>query len=368
MGSVPDYSSFFVALQNTHVNMALGQPGPFTVFAPVNSAFTNYAPNLATLFADIGQLSAVVLLHVIHGEYRPDQLVHGMTLVTFNGPITVQRYGDYIALVSTDGTIVSNVVGSGYASQNGYVYGVDTIISGDRSNYPNQNPPTIAAPSPGPLYTAPPTAYLPPLGANPTCANSADACATNGRLQSITFRYGNFNAVAHQQDAAFPAGYVQEVAYAAGTVQLPTSVEIKINGRNDACSANGWKFTVGMGESFTLLGTAFGGVLENVYVIKVNGRKIKFKANCGAPIGLGDQFGALVVVGFETTGGSVCALSSAGASSLDTPSSASPRESKSYTGTEIAAIVAGCVAAIGLIAFTVYIKTAPTKRMFTTHD
>eukprot|EP00035_Acanthoeca_spectabilis_P005716 m.116636 g.116636 ORF g.116636 m.116636 type:complete len:2018 (+) comp13151_c1_seq2:283-6336(+) len=373
MATVADYSSFYVALQNTHVNVALQQPGPFTVFAPINSAFNSYTNNLAGLFSDIGLLSSVVLLHVVHGEYRPEQLVHGMTLVTFNGPVTVQRYGNYISLVSADGSVKCNVVGSGYANQNGYVYGVDTILHNNGGYLPNPNPPTHpTAPPSAPVYVSPPTSYQPPLGNNPTCHNSHDACSTNGRLKSLTFRYVNYNAVNHQQDAAFPAGFVQEVAYQAGTYQLPSSVLIKVSGRNEAVTVNGWKFSLAMGEEFTVLGTAYGGYLQSVMSINVNGRKVKFKTNCAAPIGVGDQFGALVVVGFENSDGSVCRATASQASadsSSSTNTATSDSTGPNFSGTEIAAIIVGCVAAVGLIAGTVYIKyNSPKGRMSSTHD
>ena len=129
--SKSDLSDYYEALQQTYVNVAIQQPGPYTVFCPTNAAITAYTNgNTQSYYQNnLASLTSLTLKHVFHGAYNSAQLFNGQVLQSLNGPCTVRRYGDYISIMSEDGTIVCNVVGQGYQTMNGYVYEVDNVLA-----------------------------------------------------------------------------------------------------------------------------------------------------------------------------------------------------------------------------------------------
>jgi uncharacterized surface protein with fasciclin (FAS1) repeats len=69
----PELSTLVGALQATGLDAALNSPGPFTVFAPLNSAFDAISDVVEGLTLD--QLSDVLLFHVASGTVLAEQLV-----------------------------------------------------------------------------------------------------------------------------------------------------------------------------------------------------------------------------------------------------------------------------------------------------
>ena len=120
-----DLSTLKTAVDAANLEGALeDEDASLTLFAPVNSAFAALpAGTLEALLADpSGQLTSILLYHVVNGEYAPAQLTNGMTLTTLNGAT--------LAITQKNGTLyVNNVALSApvYAS-NGVVYLIDTVL------------------------------------------------------------------------------------------------------------------------------------------------------------------------------------------------------------------------------------------------
>ncbi len=105
----------------------LSGPGPFTVFAPTNSAFEKLpAGTVETLLQaeNKGTLSSILTYHVVAGSYRSNDLKDGMTLKTVNGQnITIKAVDGKIwvndaAMVETPDVI----------SSNGITHVIDTVL------------------------------------------------------------------------------------------------------------------------------------------------------------------------------------------------------------------------------------------------
>lgn len=120
-----DHTTLVAALKAVNWLDALANPGPFTVFAPVNAAFEKLpAGTVETLLKpeNAGQLRTVLLHHVLTSVYTPEQITDGMTLPMLDGgPVTVARNGDEIVV---DGAKVLASVRAG----NGMVYVVDGVF------------------------------------------------------------------------------------------------------------------------------------------------------------------------------------------------------------------------------------------------
>lgn len=87
---------------------ALSNPGPFTVFAPTNTAFDTLGPELlGCLFEDqfSESLQAVLEYHVTAGEFLSEDLFNKQVIRMLNGE-------DILIKIEPDGTFVIYVVHS----------------------------------------------------------------------------------------------------------------------------------------------------------------------------------------------------------------------------------------------------------------
>lgn len=121
-----DHSTLVAALQAADYVNALTNVGPFTVFAPTNSAFDALpAGTLDDLVKPENQrkLRDILEYHVLLGVYKPEGFVNGRNLGTADGrSVTVE--------VAADGTILINgakIIGTVSAS-NGIIHVVDQVL------------------------------------------------------------------------------------------------------------------------------------------------------------------------------------------------------------------------------------------------
>ena len=104
----------------------LSGDGPFTVFAPVNSAFEAIADVAATLSAD--QLTKVLTYHVVSGNVMSSDLTNGMNVSTVNSEmIQVGVNGSSVTITDAGGNI-SNVVLTDVQATNGVIHVLDKVI------------------------------------------------------------------------------------------------------------------------------------------------------------------------------------------------------------------------------------------------
>lgn len=120
-----DHTTLVTALKAVDYVLPLNNPGPFTVFAPVNAAFDKLpAGTVETLLKpeSASQLRTILLHHVIVTAYEPAQLTDGLVLTMLaGGPVTVKKSGDEVTI---DG---ARVIGSARAG-NGMLYIVDGVL------------------------------------------------------------------------------------------------------------------------------------------------------------------------------------------------------------------------------------------------
>ena len=100
--------------------------GPFTVFAPVNSAFADIAGVVAGL--DEAQLADVLKYHVVAGaNVRSTDLTNGMVVTTLSGTFTVNISGGTVTLTDESGATV-NVIATDIQGTNGVVHVIDKVL------------------------------------------------------------------------------------------------------------------------------------------------------------------------------------------------------------------------------------------------
>jgi uncharacterized surface protein with fasciclin (FAS1) repeats len=122
----PALSTLVSAVQAAGLVDTLNGPGPFTIFAPANDAFTKIpAATLSQLLADPkGDLTKILTYHVVAGEkLSPEQLVE-TPLTTVNGAtLQVTKSGDDYMVNGTSNVICGNV-----QTANATVYIIDSVL------------------------------------------------------------------------------------------------------------------------------------------------------------------------------------------------------------------------------------------------
>ena len=120
-----DFSTLEAAVVAAGLADTLAGPGPFTVFAPTNAAFSALpAGALDGLLADPAALADVLKYHVVSGR------VNAATVVTLNKATTLQ--GDDVTIAVVDGKVILNgnvmVTTTDIAADNGIIHVIDGVL------------------------------------------------------------------------------------------------------------------------------------------------------------------------------------------------------------------------------------------------
>lgn len=114
---------FSEALKNSGIDKRLKENGPYTVFAPSNSAFQKISPDTRNaLFKDRNKLASFVSRHILPKQVLVDDVKPGAVE-------TIQ--GENLRLKSDNGKITvneANVVLSDIEADNGVIHIVDTLL------------------------------------------------------------------------------------------------------------------------------------------------------------------------------------------------------------------------------------------------
>ena len=126
----PDLKQSFVGLLSIPAGSA---PSPFTVFAPINSAFESLLTELGVnSLNDIDEptLSAVLSYHVIVGANQLSiNLSDGMQFTTAGGGALLFNFGDNGEGILTDNNgRTSNIVAVDVQANNGIIHAIDTVV------------------------------------------------------------------------------------------------------------------------------------------------------------------------------------------------------------------------------------------------
>ena len=131
----PDHTTLVAAVKAAGLVDTLSGPGPFTVFAPTNEAFTKLpAGTVETLLKpeNKAMLVKVLTYHVVPGRLSAADLMKlaksGGTLTTVEGePLTVSAKHHHIVLTDAKGGMSKVTISDVYQS-NGVIHVVDTVL------------------------------------------------------------------------------------------------------------------------------------------------------------------------------------------------------------------------------------------------
>lgn len=133
-----DHTRLVAAVKAADLVEILQSPGPFTVFAPTNSAFEKLpAGTVDSLLKTENQekLQAVLTYHVLPGDYKASDIVKAIkkgngkaTFTTVNGTeVTAMLDGDKVKLKDAAGN-VAEVTTANVNQSNGVIHVIDTVL------------------------------------------------------------------------------------------------------------------------------------------------------------------------------------------------------------------------------------------------
>ena len=121
-----DFSTLVAALKAAGLVSTLQGPGPFTVFAPTNSAFAKLpAGTVEALLADKEKLTAILTYHVVGARVMAGDIVKA------NGANPATVNGGPLAVVVRDGKVFVNgaqVTTADIVASNGVIHVIDTVL------------------------------------------------------------------------------------------------------------------------------------------------------------------------------------------------------------------------------------------------
>ena len=122
----PELSTLVTAVTEAGLVDTLNGEGPFTIFAPVNSAFAAIPEaDLQAVLADQELLSSILTLHVVAGQDLDAAALMAMDSVdTVNGEtITLESEGDTLVVNGTATVVCANI-----ETANGTVHLIDAVL------------------------------------------------------------------------------------------------------------------------------------------------------------------------------------------------------------------------------------------------
>ncbi|WP_080057436.1 fasciclin domain-containing protein [Spirosoma aerolatum] len=139
IGSSPNYITLQNALQSSDLYEMLKGSGPYTLFAPTNSAFKKLPANVQAGLLDGSHRDALKQLlsyHIVSGALNSDDL--GQQIKAGNGKAQLKTLsgGTLTAAMGANGKLsltdeqgnTVHVEGSGNRQANGMVYGIDNVL------------------------------------------------------------------------------------------------------------------------------------------------------------------------------------------------------------------------------------------------
>ena len=211
--STPDLSTLVAALTAGDLVSTLSSPGPFTVFAPTNEAFTALpAGVLASLLnpANKAQLVDVLTYHVASGSVHAKDITDGQKIKTVEGNYVTARVAGSSIFINS-----AKVTTADLDASNGVVHIIDAVLI--PSGKPPAPSPTPPAPTP-----APATKTIVQLAVATPDLSTLVTALKAGDLVDTLSGAGPFTVFAPTNEAfaALPAGTLSNLLKPANKAQL----------------------------------------------------------------------------------------------------------------------------------------------------
>lgn len=130
-GLSENHSTLLAALKAAGLADQATKKGPFTVFAPENSAFEALPDGtVETLLKPENKkmLSGILLYHVVQGSVMSSDLKDGQKVKTVNGDMLTVRMKDGKVMIEDAKGGMATVTAADIKATNGVVHSIDTVL------------------------------------------------------------------------------------------------------------------------------------------------------------------------------------------------------------------------------------------------
>ena len=118
-----NFGAFFKALKTAGLVDILKGPGPFTLFAPTDEAFTKLGSDtMEALLEDKKRLAAVLQYHVLRGTLNTWDLPRGRAKTLEGHLVNIAATDDGLTID------LANITEPNIASRNGVIHAIDTVM------------------------------------------------------------------------------------------------------------------------------------------------------------------------------------------------------------------------------------------------
>jgi len=130
------HNTLEAAIVAAGLDETLSNDGPFTVFAPTDDAFSVIpAGVLETLLADpTGQLTQILLNHVVSGTAMSTDLADGMMITTLQGSEVLVTSNDGVVMIGNAMVVIADIT-----ADNGVVHVIDAVIQSEVNSISETN-------------------------------------------------------------------------------------------------------------------------------------------------------------------------------------------------------------------------------------
>jgi uncharacterized surface protein with fasciclin (FAS1) repeats len=119
------WTTFVAALKKTLLAQTLQEPGPFTIFAPTDDAFSNLPEGTVNrLLADEAKLTAILAYHIVPGRFTHDDSARLSSSVTTleGGDLRVSNRNGHLTVNG------SHVGKDDVLAENGVLHTIDQVL------------------------------------------------------------------------------------------------------------------------------------------------------------------------------------------------------------------------------------------------
>jgi transforming growth factor-beta-induced protein len=122
----PQLSTLVAAVKAADLVDTLNSAGPFTIFAPINSAFEKIPKaDLDAVLADKATLTSILTYHVVAGQMSSADLAAAGKVTTVNGAeLTIAKDGDSLTINGDEAKVVCQDI----PTANATVYLIDSVL------------------------------------------------------------------------------------------------------------------------------------------------------------------------------------------------------------------------------------------------
>jgi uncharacterized surface protein with fasciclin (FAS1) repeats len=122
-----EFKTLVTAVTAANLVETLKSPGPFTVFAPTDSAFAKLpAGTIETLLNNIPLLTKILTYHVVAGEFSADELVDRRRVKTVQGQsvhISQRHWGKVTYVYVNESRVEQSIL-----VKNGIIHIIDSVL------------------------------------------------------------------------------------------------------------------------------------------------------------------------------------------------------------------------------------------------